>query len=64
MGPGGAITLNLLAIDKIFDYFEIADEDRLDLYTQVQDLASECLAAQERESERQRKQAESKKARS
>lgn len=59
-GPGGAITLNLLAIDKSFDYHNIDQEDRLELSNQIQELAAECIASQERKAEADRKLAENK----
>jgi hypothetical protein len=56
MGPGGAVGLNSLAVDRIFDYLEIPLNERDDLLWKVHAIASFCLRAQYDEQERKSKQ--------
>jgi hypothetical protein len=44
MGPGGAVSINLLAIDKVLDYLFVPLDSRLDLAGGVQKLANLYLA--------------------
>ena len=58
MGPNGAVTLNLLAIDKVFEWLKVHVDDRLELYDKIQTIAQSAIEAANREAERKRKQAE------
>ncbi len=57
MGPGGAIGLNLLAVDKVLDYFSVATAERLEFLTKVQIIANSVLSFQQAEADRKATQA-------
>ncbi len=61
MSSGGAVALNLLAVDKVFDYFEVHLSDRLELLSQVQELAAVAIQTQSNEADRLQKMAANKK---
>lgn len=56
MGPGGAVTLNVLAIDKVFDWLRVHIDDRLDLTVQIQTIAHAAILAVGKRAERKRKE--------
>lgn len=56
MGPNGAIGLNLLAVDKVMDYFRIAVDERLEFQSKVKTIANKVLATQHADAERRSKQ--------
>lgn len=60
VGPGGAIGLNFLAVDRAMEYFEIDKEERIEFYEKVRELASIVLSLQHKEQEAKRKAAQKK----
>ena len=56
MGPAGAIGLNMLAVDKVMDYFGIVNEERLEFLAKVQLLANKVLLTQSEDAERKANQ--------
>ena len=48
MGPSGPIGLNLLAIDRVCDYFSVALPQRSNLIRKVQIISSSSVATQMR----------------
>ncbi len=56
MGPGGAVGLNLLAVDKVLDYFDVPNDERLEFQMKVQTIANKVLATQHADAERKSNQ--------
>ena len=46
MGPGGAIGLNFLAVDRAMDYFEVDPDERVEFYDKVRTIAAIVLTEQ------------------
>jgi hypothetical protein len=60
MGPNGAIGLNILAVDLIFNYMDVPVDEREALLSKIQMIASSCLSSQYQEAERRQRQASKK----
>lgn len=60
MGPGGAVTLNDLAIENMFNYMAVDMTERLELLMKVKAIAAGSISAHHAEAEKKRKQAEAK----
>ncbi len=60
VSAGGAVALNLLAVDKAMDYFEIDLEERSDFYEKVRTVAAKVLNLQHKEAETKRRAAQKK----
>ena len=60
VGAGGAIGLNLLAVDKAMDYLEVPGDERADFYEKVRTVAAKVLNLQHKEAETKRKAAQKK----
>lgn len=56
MGPSGAIGLNLLAVDRAMDFFEIDDDERKEFYSVVRRICSDVLHEQNLEQQAKMKQ--------
>lgn len=56
MGPVGAVGLNLIAVDKVMDYFDIPNCERIEFQSKVQLIANKVLATQHADAERRAKQ--------
>jgi len=56
MGPSGAIALNSLAMELVFDRLNIKLSDRLELDRKMQTIAISCINSHHEEAERERKQ--------
>jgi hypothetical protein len=56
MGPNGAIGINMLAVDLVLDYFNVAEDERLEFQEKVQTIASKVLSVQQADAERRAKQ--------
>lgn len=54
MGPGGAVGLNLLAVDKAMDYYGVAEDERLEFAAKVKTITSLVLSISYREQEAKR----------
>ena len=51
MGPSGGIGLNLLAVDRAMDFFEIDEGERKEFYSVVRRICSEVLQVQYKDQE-------------
>lgn len=51
VGPGGAVGLSFLAVDRAMDYFEINQDERVDFWNKVRTLAAGVLARQHKAAE-------------
>jgi hypothetical protein len=60
MGPNGAVGLNILAVDLIFNYMDVPVDEREALLSKIQMIASSCLNSQYQEAERRQRQASKK----
>ena len=60
VGAGGAIGLNLLAVDKAMDYLEVPSDERADFYDRVRTIASKVLSLQYKDQESKRRAAQKK----
>ena len=60
VGAGGAIGLNLLAVDKAMDYLEVPGDERADFYEKVRTVAAKVLNLQHKEAETKRRAAQKK----
>jgi len=56
VGPGGALGLNFLAVEKIALRAGVPDDEILDFYEKLRNICSTVLEQQYEESERKRKQ--------
>jgi len=54
IGSGGAVGINLLAVDKAMDYFEVDMDERAHFFNQVRTITSIVLSEQYKEQEQQR----------
>ena len=55
MGPGGAIGLNFVAVDRAMDYFEVDLDERVEFYDKVRTLAAIVLTEQYKQREAEMK---------
>lgn len=49
-GPGGAVAINIIAVDIVMGYYDIDHDDRLDIHHDVQSIADIVLSEQYRKS--------------
>jgi len=54
MGPGGAIGLNFLAVDRAMDYFHIDEDERVEFWLKVNHISSTVLNERHKEAEEER----------
>ena len=55
MGPGGAIGLSFLAVDRAMDYFEVDLDERVEFYDKVRTIAAIVLTEQYKQREAEMK---------
>ena len=55
VSAGGAIGLNLIAVDKAMDYFNIDQDERVEFYEKVRLIAGKVLSLQYKDQEAKRK---------
>ena len=55
MGPGGAIGLSFLAVDRAMDYFEVDLDERVEFYDKVRTIAAIILTEQYKQREAEMK---------
>ena len=55
MGPGGAIGLNFVAVDRAMDYFEVDLDERVEFYDKVRTIAAIVLTEQYKQREAESK---------
>ena len=56
MGPGGAVCLNLLAIDRVLDYYSVDMSERMEFQDKVQVIANKVLSCHHADAEAKSRQ--------